>query len=306
MTKGDGVNRHPVFVSIAAILILLPSREGMCGQGSAQVALGTIRLWITATERGHPATDLKAEDLQLQVGKQEQSIRVLTFNPPEPLRVGLLVDSSGSRRVQWPGPEISLASSFFKRVIQPGDQAFIVDFNVNPLIDADLTTNLSVLDHGLERLAAVRPSGGTAFYDAIEAACVQREAGGTTHRALVVITDGMDNSSRHRLDQAMAAVRRTGSQVYIIDPFHPVSPLSDSAREALEQLRYIARASGARFFWTSNKREMESAFDSIAEILGAQYALEFLRTGASSGKKGNRIKIKCSRPGVEVVAPEEF
>jgi hypothetical protein len=51
---------------------------------------------------------------------------------------------------------------------------------------------------------------------------------------------------------------------------------------------------------------MEEGFNLIAEILQTQYALEFRPVGVSPGGEGNRIKIKCSRPGVEVTAPEEY
>jgi len=308
--RGYCVNKSRIYILTLMFIAALACSVEMYDQVNAPMAAGTVRLWITATEMGHPVNDLKKEDLQLWIGKQEQSISVLAFNPPEPLKVGLLIDTSGSRRAQWPGPEISLAPGFFRQVIRPGDQAFIIDFNTKPLIDADLTGDLSVLDHGLERLAAVRPYRGSALYDAIEAACDQREAGGPTHRALVVITDGVDNSSMHRLDQAMVVVRRTGTQLYVIgtvfEPFHSESTLSRSALEAAYTLRSIARATGGRFFPTSNKHEMESGFNSIVEVLRAQYALEFQPAAVSPGKKGNRIEIKCSRSSVKVIAPEEY
>lgn len=298
------MNRGRIYLLALMFLAGFACSVETYGQVNAPPAAGTVTYWITATNKGHPVTDLKKEDLQLWIGKQEQSISVLTFNPPEPMQVGLLIDTSGSLRDQWPGPETSLASGFFRRVLRPGDQALILHFNIKLFFDAHLTGDLSVLDQGLKYLAAVPPHGGTALYDAIEVACDQREVGGPTHRALVVITDGDDNSSMHRLDQAMTVVERTGTQLYFIGRLRGRENRTMGEHRSMRVLRSLADATGGRLFLASNKLEMESGFNSIAEVLRAQYALEFQSAGVSPSKKGNRIKIKCSRPGVEILAPE--
>jgi VWFA-related protein len=300
------VNKRRLYPLSLIFLAALACSVEMYAQGNAPLAAGTVRYWITATKNGHPVSDLTREDLQLWIGKQKQSISVLAFNPPEALRVGLLVDMSGSQKAQWPSPAISLAVDFFRRVICPGDQAFIIHFNDVYYTDAQLTDDLRVLDQGLERLASVHPYGGTALYDAIVAACYPREAGGPTHRALVLITDGMDDASRYPLDRAMAVVGRTGTQLYVIGTGPESARNVPIMLHSIRVLRSMADATGGAFIPTSNKREMEPAFNSIAELLRAQYALEYQPAGVSPGKEGNRIKIKCSRPGVEVIAPADY
>jgi VWFA-related protein len=277
---------------------------GMYGQINAPTVAGTVTYWITATNKGHPVTDLKKEDLQLWIGKQKQSISLLTFNPPEPLEVGLLIDTSGSRRDQWPDPETSLASGFLRRVLRLGDQAFIAHFNNKLYLDAHLTGDLGVLDQGLRYLAAVPPYGGTVLYDAIVAASDRGAADRPAHRALVVVTDGMDNSSRSSLEQAMDMVGKTGTQLYFIGRLRGRENRTMGEHHSMRVLRSLADATGGRLFQSSNKLEMESGFNSIAEVLRTQYALEFESAGVSPSKKGNRIKIKCSRLGVEILAPE--
>jgi Ca-activated chloride channel family protein len=309
--RGYLVNWGRIYLLALMFLAALQCSVGLYGQTRAPMAAGAARLWITATTKGHPVTDLKKEDLQLWIGKQEQSISVLTFNPPEPSEVGLLIDTSGSRRTQWPGPEASLASGFFRRVLRPGDKAFVIHFNNKVVIDAHLTDDLSVLDQGLKYLAAVPPYGGSAIYDVIVAASDHVAADKPTHRVLVVITDGGNNESWYPLDQswnpldqAMAVGGRTGTQLYFIATPQSSEGANIQMHRNMRELRSIAAASGGRFFEASNKFEMESGFNSIAEALRVQYALEFQSTGVSPNKKGNRIKIKCSRPGVEILAPE--
>jgi VWFA-related protein len=293
-----------IYLLALMFLAALACPVGMCGQVSAPQAAGTVTYWITATNQGHLVTDLKKEDLQLWIGKQEQSISDFTFNPPEPLQVGLLFDTSGSLRDRWPGPEISLASGFLTGVLRPGDQAAIMHFEELLSFDTHLTGDLSALDQGLRHLAAVAPHEGTALYDAIEGACEQLEVGGPAHRALVVITDGGENASLHRLDQAMTVVGRTGTQLYFIGRLRGREKQTMWEHRYMKVLRSLADATGGQLFLASNKLETESGFNSIAKVLRAQYALEFQSAGVSPSKKGNRIKIQCSRPGVEILAPE--
>ncbi len=278
------------------LLVLLRAAAGGFAGPDCPEETATQTIWITAIETGHAVTDLKKEDLQFSIGKNEQAISALTFNPPRPLRLGFIVDMSGSRRAQWPGPEISLAGGFFRAVMQSGDQAFILYFNEAVFVDADVTSNLGDLDRGLAHLASLTPRGGTAIYDAIVVACEKREASGPAHRALVVVTDGEDNSSMHTRDEAISIVRKADTQLNTVGIF--VRP---SRGESI--LRQMAQETGGFYFGTANKSEMESALNSIAEALRAQYSLEFQPT---AGKKRDRIKIKCTRPGVKIVAREDY
>lgn len=305
----------------ATILLAGPPRAGAqanaapAAQGAVSPPAGMARLWITAMEKGRPASDLKKEDLRLFIGKQEQTISSLTFNPPAPLGVVLLVDTSGSRRSGWPGPELSLASGFFRQILRPGDQAYVADFGVTgytDYVDAGPTDQPVALDDGLRKLAALRPYGGTALYDAIEGACKLPQGGRIVHRALVIVTDGDDNASNHRLDQALDAARRTNTALYFLG--RPVASTAAPSRLAVmtatrhfgKQMRKAAEATGGLLFEVKDKADVQGAFNSIAEILHAQYALEFQPTAPRSGKKNRRVKIKCTRRGVKVVAPEEY
>jgi VWFA-related protein len=215
----------------------------MFGQVNPSAATGRVRYWITATKKGHPVTDLQKEDLQLWIGKEKQSISALDFNLPEPLKLGLLIDTSGSERGQWLVAATSLAPSFLRRAIRPGDQAFIIHFNNLFFVDVSPTADVNALEQGLERLARTRPAGGTALRDAIMAASSQGNASEPAHRVLVVITDGEDNASRYTLDQAMTAVGKTGTQLYVIRPGLDPSRGAEMLR-AIRVLRALSGAGG--------------------------------------------------------------
>jgi VWFA-related protein len=271
------------------------------GQHKAPLAAETVKCWVPATTKGQPVTDLRKEDLQLSIGKQKQSVSALTFNPPEPMRVGLLIDASGSQRTQW-GHAISLVPNFFNHVIRPGDQGFIAHFNDRYYMDAPPSSDLRVLDQSLKRLGSVRPYGGSPIYDAIIAACYLRTVGEPTHHVLVVITDGSDTASRVSSDQAIAEIGKTSTQLYVVG-----TGSHDPERLHAERVfRSLVGINGGFFVSATDNSELESALNSIAELLRAQYELEFQPEGVSPGKKGNSIRIKCSRRGVHVTCPEQY
>jgi VWFA-related protein len=303
---GYSVNKRSIYELTLVVLAALACSAQMRGQIGGPPPTGTLRWWITATKKGQPVTDLSKEELHLWIGKQEQAISRLTFDPPGLLRVGLLIDISGSQADQWPSPAISLAPGFFKRVMRPGDQAFVMHFNERYYVDAQPTNDLRVLEEGLKRLAAVRSGGRTAIYDAIVAACSPAEGGEPARQALVVLTDGEDDASRNALDEAMAVVERTGTQLYFIGTGLEPPYIGTTTQGAMRMLRAMADATGGEFFPASKWHPMEPAFNSIAVRIRELYALEFQPVGVSLGKKGNRIQIRCSRPGVKVLAPEKY
>jgi VWFA-related protein len=275
----------------------------MCGQADASLPSETNTLWVIATRKGHPVTDLHKEELQLIVGKKSKSISAMTFNSPLPMRVGLLIDASGSQKATW-NSVINLASGFLRRAINPGDEAFIAIFGDRTYMDARPTTNFSLLEEGLGRLVTVTPHGGTALYDALLTACSLGEAGGPHRRVLVVVTDGQDNASRYTLAEAKAVIEKTRAQLFFIGIFPDHS--SASVHRGFAVLRSIADATGGEVIPTSNVHQLEPALDTIAELLHAEYTLEFQPDGVSADKGVNRIKITCSRRGVKIAAPETY
>jgi Ca-activated chloride channel family protein len=289
-------------LTFALFAVLLCSMK-MSGQVDALPSAERGKFSVIATKKGQPVTDLRKEELQLVIGKQSHSISALTFGPSQPMRVGLLIDASGSQKTTW-NSIISLASGFLRHAINPGGEAFIAIFGDRTYMDARPTTNFSLLEEGLGRLVTVTPHGGTALYDALLTACSLGEAGGPYRRVLVVVTDGQDNASRYTLAETMAVIEKTRTQLFFMGTFpdHP----SGSVHRGFVVLRSMADATGGEVIPTSNVHQLEPAFDTIAALLHAEYTLEFQPDGVSAGKDANRIKITCSRRGVKIAAPETY
>lgn len=304
--KVRAVHALPLLICLALAFSLVLAAQDVPSQPNS-----TVRLWITVLQKSQPITDLKKEELLLWIGNQKQSISNLTFSPPESLRIGLLIDFSGSRQATWPGLEVKLATAFLHRIVQPGDQLFVAKFSEPFDLEVAPTDDLAAVDLGMERVAALRPYGGSAIYDALYSACSLKDAGARTTRALVTITDGQDNSSTQHLQTVIQIAQRTGNQLYFVTPVcdpkeNFIRSRSPIARGALKRLHKAAQETGGRVFEVSRYSEMERDFNFIATILRAQYALDFPISVAETGKKRPSIKIKCTRPGVEIVAQESY
>lgn len=259
------MNKHRILTSTLLVLSALTCPMEMFGQADASLPSETDGLWVIATQKGHPVTDLRKEELQLSVGEITQSISGLTYRSPLPMRLGVLIDASGSQKAAL-DTVISLARGFLRRAIRPGDQAFVIHFTDLAYIDARPTDNFSLLEDGLGRLAAVVPHGGTALYDAILTACFPREVTGPIHRVLVAVTDGRDNASRYTLAEMKAIVENTHTQLFFVG----TSPDRHSGLDRLgfRILDSTANATGGVFIPTSNVRQLEPALTRLRNFSG--------------------------------------
>jgi VWFA-related protein len=301
--------RQRAFDTLAALALCLLAHCGWVKAQTSPSPVSATRLWITALEKGHPVKDLRKEELQLWIGQQPIEISSLSPSPPEHQLLGLLIDKSGSERSPSAFPT-RLLSCFLRQTLGPGDPAFIVGFSGVPYLDAAPTDDLGKLNLALERVASLRTYGSTALYDAIEASCNPAEGSDGFHHVLVVITDGLDNASRHRLDQVEEVLRRTGVRLHFVDTVSLDDLLTGAARfparEAGYKLREVARATGGTLSVGARSTQLEPALGALSQILHAQYALDFQSAGTTPGTKPLRVKVKCSRQGVQITAPRDY
>src|SRR5262249_5025205 len=157
-------------------------------------------------------TGLTRDDFQVSENGQPQPITQFS-DQRVPVSLGLLLDISDSML----GQPIADARGSFDRfvgdLLQPEDEVFVASFNHMPRI-VRLWTRPAFSLKG--RLDNVRPTGGTAIYDALIAAAPLFDRRVNTRAALVVISDGADTASDHTLQQARDVLRRTDPFVYAI------------------------------------------------------------------------------------------
>jgi VWFA-related protein len=188
-----------------------------------------------------------------------------------PLQVGLLVDASNSVRDRFKF-EQEAAIEFLNSIIRPRyDKAFVVGFDSTPEVTQDFTDNTENLSTGVRML---RAGGGTAMYDALYFACrdklMKQEQTGSVRRAIILLSDGEDNSSHVSREEAIEMAERADAIVYTIS-----TNISGTKGKGDKVLERIAEATGGRAFFPFQMRDVADAFFSIQEELRSQYAVAY-------------------------------
>jgi Ca-activated chloride channel homolog len=269
-------------------LALEPQKPDLQPTPAADVT--KITFTATVLDRGlRVVTDLKAEDFKLFENGRPQPIESVTFIDM-PACVGVLVDRSGSMRSRL--REATDAVMDLVRAGHPENQYFIVNFNNEPYLDQELTRDKKLIELALERGEA---RGETALYGAVIAAADHlARAGQCSRRALVIFSDGEDNSSRKTLEQAVAAIRSAGNPVvYAIGLPNEHMQQYQSSRHALQTL---AIPTGGIVFFGSDFKEIGRMTQWAAEELRSQYSVTYTPVNVHS--KGTRnLKLVARADG---------
>ncbi len=241
---------------------------------------------VTVTDHNHhPITGLKAEDFTLYLDGQKHPINSVTSDVPA--CIGLIIDRSGSMR----GRNAAIASGMadFVRASNTDDSFFVVTFNDDPFLEHDFTHDPAAIE---DAIASPDPRGGTALYDAIIASTdhlVKNKA--CKKRALVIVGDGQDNSSRKNLNYTLASLRNGENPfVYVIWLPHPNNGTSHSAQSALAAL---AAPSGGAAYFVKSPDEVRKTALKIAEEIKSQYSISY-EAPADSGHSNMKIEAHAA------------
>ena len=185
-----------------------------------KVPVTVVNVPVTVLDkRGNPVIDLTRSDFRIYENGKSQNISYFSSETMPPLRIGLLVDTSNSARFVLKF-EKNAATEFaytMLRGLNSRNQIFLETFDASSSVLQDFTNNPDAINEKLRKLKA---GGGKAVYDAIYEACKHEimKAGPReqTRRVLVLISDGIDVSSKHSLEEAISMAHRAETAIYTI------------------------------------------------------------------------------------------
>jgi VWFA-related protein len=238
-----------------------------------KLGVNEVSLIFTVTDRhGHYNPNLKQSDFAL-LDDNKAPARVNSFHQQInlPLRVGIVIDASTSIRTRFQFEQQS-ATEFLLQILKArSDRAFIMGFDVTPTVTQDWTNNLDALETGVNRL---RPGGGTALFDAVYTACRDKQlterGPEPVRKALVLLSDGDDNQSRVRPDEAIKMCQRAETIIYAIS-----TNWTPSRGKGDQVLTQMAEETGGQVLFPPSVEEMSESFHNIEEELRSQYALTY-------------------------------
>jgi Ca-activated chloride channel family protein len=253
-----------------------PAQRPLSAEESGEFRIGVevdlVDLIFTASDkRGRFIKDLKRGDVRLlDEGKPPVRIEAFESETGLPLRVGLLIDASNSVRDRFRF-EQDAAVEFLHQIVRPqSDQAFVIGFESYSDLTQDYTDNTDALAHGVRML---RPGGGTALHDAVFLASEKLSKAplhGPSRRAIILLSDGDDNQSRHTREEAIEAALRAEVIIYVIS-----TNITGSDKKGDKVLLRYAEATGGRVFFPLRIEEVSNAFAEIQDELRSQYVVAY-------------------------------
>lgn len=260
-------------------------------------------------------TTLRQEDVIITEDGRPQEIFTFARQTDLPLSLAILIDTSISEERTLP-IEKAAAASFIDAVLRPDkDEAAVISFTGEATLEQGLTGSSSRVRRALDRVEFVPPSGyvsgvgqvgtppisgqnqmiqgSTAIWDAVLVTSdeVLSEASDKTRRAIILLTDGHDTSSRKNIDHAIESAARADAVVYAIG-------IGDEYYGGINKgtLRKISERTGGRAFFPENEQELREAFAQIQLELRSQYLVAYSPTNKNRDGTFRRVQIEITNP----------
>jgi Ca-activated chloride channel homolog len=237
-------------------------------------------------------TGLEKENFKIFEDKKEQEISAFS-SEDAPLSVGVIFDCSGSmgRKLE----KSRLAVSQFFKTANPDDEFFLVQFNDSADLIQPFTRNLEEIQN---RLTFTQSKGRTALLDAIYLALAEMKKAHNPRKALLIISDGGDNSSRYTETEVRNRVKESDVQIYAIGIYEPIAARGRTPEEASGQslLTEIAEITGGRQYPVDNPNELPDIAAKIGVELRNQYVIGYSPQNLDRDGKYRHVQVKLIQP----------
>lgn len=255
-----------------------------------------VTLDVTVTnKKNQPVIGLEAQRFEVYENEVKQKIEYFS-NVDAPVSVGLVFDVSDSMR-----PRLSRAREALKAFIDTShdnDDFCVVAFNHRPRLLGESVTG----ETATRLLSGIYAFGGTALYDAVYLGAEGVKRGVHKKRALLVISDGQDNSSFYTYRELQRLLQESDIQVYCIgvedSTWGFIDAMDEQGRAMLEQL---AKVTGGKAFFPRINRELEQAITSIALELRRQYSIGYIPSSFIRDGKWRKVKVRVNGPPSVIV-----
>jgi VWFA-related protein len=255
---------------------------------------------------------LTRDECQVAEDKTPQTFKSFTAETDLPLTLGILLDTSGSQQRVLP-LEQQAASQFLEHVLRSKDEAFAASFDVNVDLLQDFTNSPHMLSRAMDKAqiniggGSLGPPGlgggpvpisnpkGTVLYDAIYQSATDKLNQETGRKALIILTDGEDEGSDHKIKDAIAAAEKNNVIIYVIliadramywsqgEGYYGYSPA-----------KQISDESGGRIIDVGNNgAKLQAAFQQIEDELRTQYLASYVPSNTKADGTFRRIGLEC-------------
>ncbi|MBY0507725.1 MAG: VWA domain-containing protein [Bryobacteraceae bacterium] len=239
--------------------------------------------------RDHTILGLRSEDFALTEGGVPQQIQsVSRWDVPASICVVFDVSGSMTRLART-------AQAAVRNLLKdsgPEDEACLIRFAAKPELLADFSHDTNTVVNKL--LWDRPPRGATALTDAVLAGLAQMRRAANTRRALVVITDGGENSSRHLFSELLSVARESGVQIFGVGLRGNL--LDKEEQRGRLQLRQLADDTGGNLLIIDSGGDFPRALATVNELIRNQYVLTYRPANAPHDGKWHPVRVRIQPP----------
>lgn len=252
------------------------------------IDVNLVELPVTVSDAaGSPLADLRRDDFTVLENGKPVQLASFHFASDLPISAGVLVDHSGSMDKRMDAAK-SAAVSFFRRILKTGDRAFISPFAMDASRGAPFVTEVATLESQVR--AIPEPGGGTALYDAIITGLYRfRNVQG--RKALIVITDGEDTTSRIAYEEMLTYARASRVPLYFV---------AIGFFMADGKMKSLAAETGGQAYFVRHVNDLPDAYRRLEDELRSQYLLSFQTESSKNDSEYRMIEVKVNRPDAKV------
>jgi Ca-activated chloride channel homolog len=293
-TLADAVSPDTTGANGSASTAASSSAGRIGGVWTIRKSVDDVALFFSVSSHGHMVDDLEASNIQIRDDNKAPE-KVVQFAPQSklPLRLALLVDTSGSVHDRF-SFEKAAATKFVQKVLSnPSDLAFIAGFSTEAEVTQDFSSNPVALGSGIDKLAN---GGGTALFDAVSFAC--RKLGEypddeRVARVVVILSDGEDNSSHSSLKQSVQVAERTGVTVYTVSTKEGLGDKTDADKV----LQALAESSGGEALFPGDLHTLGASLDKLRELIRSRYFIAYKPANFQPNGSYHTITVIAERNG---------
>jgi len=249
----------------------------------SEISVDAVELYTLVTDKGRPVSGLQASNFKVFEDGQIQKVESFEYVKNLPLSLGVMIDTSASMLESLPDAE-QAAIQFLDYSIHEKDRAFTVSFENEPYLLTKLTNRKDKL---YRSLAGLRAEGYTALYDSIVFGLYQF-TGVKGKKALVILTDGKDTTSKFDFDTTLEYVRKSGIAIYGIG-----LKISGADLEVKYKLNKLASVTGGQTFYIDSAKHLDAVYKQINDELRSQYLLTYYSTNPNASKdQWRKVEVK--------------
>jgi len=280
-----------------------------------KVNVNVVQLFFNVKDKkGGLIPNLTKDDFEIYEDGKPQTVKYFTAESNLPLTLGIMIDSSGSQRNVL-DMEKEVGGAFLKQILTDKDEAYVISFDVTVDLLQDFTRDVHRLQAALNKAkintgftsgtplpgaggepVPIRNPAGTLLFDAVYLSAHDMLAKEVGRKAMILLTDGQDEGSKLKVQDAIEAAQKADSIVYVLLCADRGFYGGFGGYFGEGEMKKLTEQTGGRVINVGNKFDkLKEAFDQIAAELRSQYNIGYTPTNTNQDGSYRKLEIKCKQ-----------